>query len=853
MSVALRGLAGRKLRSALTALAIVLGVAMISGTYVLTDTIKKGFDNIFQTSYRNADAVISGKVAFKGDNGTDTSISVPGALLGKVRALPDVAAAEGSIADQAKLVGEDGKTITFGAGSPNLAFSVEPNGDQRFNPLEVVSGRWPHGPAEIVIDDRTASKRHFKVGDTIGVATQGPVQDFTIVGTTKLSGASIGGATIAVFDLPTAQQLFHKPGELDQIQIAAKAGVSPQRLVDEIKPLLPDTAAVKTSAAQAKSDSKDTSSFVGFLQKFLLAFGGVALFVGAFVIANTLSITIAQRIREFATLRTLGASRRQILVSVVIEALVIGFLASVVGLFAGLGLAKGINALFVAIGIDLPKSGVVFAPRTIIVSLVVGTVITLVASLRPARRATKIAPIAAVREGAVLPPGRFGRLGPLPALVVLAAGIALLCYGVFGHQLATVVRIGSLALGTLIVFLGVALNAKRTVRPLAFVLGWPGTKLGGVAGDLARDNATRNPSRTASTAAALMIGMALITFVAVLGQGLRSSFEDAVDKLFIADYALGSQSGFDPIPKAAAEALSDSPVALNVSSVRAGDGRAYGNTIQVTAVDRDMSKVIKLDWYRGSAAVPAQLGKNGAFVEKKYAKDHHLAVGSPLSLETPLGKRLRLRLKGIFKAPKGGSPFGQITISTAAFDASYPNPRDLFAFIRTAGGVSPSNTAQLEQAVRGFPDAKIRTASQFKKNQESFLNKILDLLYVLLGLSVIISLFGIVNTLVLTVFERTRELGMLRAVGMTRRQVRRMIRHESIVTSLIGAALGIVVGIFLSLLVTQALSDEGVVFAVPYLTLVVLAVAAVVAGILAAILPARRASRLNVLAALQYE
>ncbi len=853
IGVALKGLAGRKLRASLTAIAIILGVAMVSGTYVLTDSINKGFDTIFTQSYQGSDAVVSGKVAFSGGSGAATSPGFPEDLLAKIKALPDVEAAIGGVADQhTKLIGKNGKTISSG-GAPSLGFSVDAK-DTRFNPLRLVTGRWPAGPTEMAIDKKTADGKHFSVGNRIGVAAEGPQRQFTITGIAKFASvSSIGGATIAVFDLPTAQQLFAKQGKLDEIRIATKPGISTPKLLDQIRPVLPPTATVRTAAAQAKHDSKDVSGFLSFLQKFLLAFGGVALFVGSFVIANTLSITIAQRTREFATLRTIGASRRQVLWSVILEALIVGILASLVGLFLGLALAKGLDALFVSFGIDLPKSGTVFATRTIVVSLLVGIIVTLLASLRPALRATRIPPIAAVREGSVLPKSRWARFGPFPALAVLAVGIALLGYGVLGHGLSTTVRIFSLLVGCLLLFLGVALNAPRLVPPLASVLGWPATKIGGSAGVLARENAMRNPGRTASTAAALMIGLALVTFVAVLGQGLRASFEDSVNKLFVGDYGITAQNGFDPFPKGAEGAARKAPGVLAVSGVRAGDGRAFGNKIQVSAVEPSLPMVIKIEWYRGSDSVPAQLGRDGAFVEKKYAKHHDLQIGSPLRLETPTGDFIALKLKGIFKAPKGGSPFGTITISAPTFDATYPQPKNLFIFANMRGGATSTNTEQLNAALKGFPDAKVQTRSEFKKNQEKPLNSILNLLYVLLGLSVIVSLFGIVNTLVLTVFERTRELGMLRAVGMTRRQVRRMVRHESIVTALIGAALGIVVGLFLSLLVTHALSSEGIVFAVPYGSLAIFAVAAILVGILAAIFPARRAARLNVLEALQYE
>jgi putative ABC transport system permease protein len=852
--VALKGLLGRKLRTVLTALAIVLGVSMISGTYVLTDTIKASFTKVVDGSYENADAVISGKVAFKNnDSNTATTPAFPDSVLAKVKQLPDVAAAAGMVNDEAKLIDRNGKVISTKGGS-SIAASVDPKNDARFNPLKLTSGTWPVGNGQIAIDRRTSEKRHFAVGDTIGVAADQGSRVFEITGiATFSSSSSIGASTIAIFDVPTAQDLFNKNGKFDEIQVAAKPGVPPEKLAAEIRPLLPETAKVKTAAAQTQEAVDDVNEGVGIFQKILLAFGFIALFVGAFVIANTLSITIAQRMREFATLRTIGGSRRQVLRSVMLEALVVGVMASIIGLFFGLAIAKGLNALFSALGVEFPSGGTVFSTRTIVVSLVVGVVVTLLASLRPAIKATRVPPIAAVREGASLPVSRLSRWGPVVSIVTLALGILLLVYGIFAGGLTTATRLSALAFGTLILFIGVAMNAKRAVRPLAAVLGWPGTQIGGTAGTLARENAMRNPSRTASTASALMIGLALITFVAILGAGLRTSFGDAVNKLFVADYALTAENGFDPFTKEADAAVGVTPGVTAVSGLRGGDARIFGHNVQVTAVPPNTAQTIRIDWLKGGTGVPARLGADGAFVAEDYAKDHHLSIGSPIAVKTPSGEVLHLRLKGIFDPPKGGSPFGEVTMSSATFDANYAKPRNLMTLINIKGGVNDANTARLALSLSSFPDAKVVTASQFKKNQEADINLTLNLLYGLLGLSVIISLFGVVNTLVLSVFERTRELGMLRAIGMTRSQVRRMIRHESIVTALIGAALGIAVGTFLAILTTQALSDEGIVLAIPWTTIGVFVVATIVAGMLAAILPARRASRLNILKALQYE
>jgi putative ABC transport system permease protein len=540
-----------------------------------------------------------------------------------------------------------------------------------------------------------------------------------------------------------------------------------------------------------------------------------------------------------------------VLRSVIVEALVIGFLASVVGLVLGLGLAKLLNQLFVSFGLDLPRAGTVFRTRTVVVSLVLGTIVTLLASLRPALRATRVEPIAAVREGALLPRSRLARFGFPFAMATFVIGVALLLYGGLDGGASTKARLLAIGAGVLVLFFGVALLAPRLVTPLARVLGAPGAQYGGAPGALARENAMRNPSRTAATASALMIGLALVTVVGVLAAGLKTRFESAVNELFIADYALTSQNGFIPTGIESAKALADVPGVQAVSAVRAGEGRAFGDRIGVTAVDPQVSQVISLKWVVGSPSTPAQLGADGAIVSKQYAEDNGIASNSTIDLLVPSGKTLFLKVFGIFDPPKGGTPFGDVTMSTSAFDRAYANPSNLYAFVKIDGGVTDANTQKLDAALKDFPDAKLQTESQFKKNQERGIDILLNLLYVLLSLSIIVSLFGIVNTLILTVFERTRELGMLRAVGMTRRQLRNMIRYESVVTALIGAALGIPVGVGLGALVGHAISYPA--FTVPWVTLIVFVFAAILAGLAAAIFPARRAGRLNVLEALQYE
>ena len=960
--VALRGLAGRKLRAFLTALAIVLGVAMVSGTFVLTDMIDRAFNDIFTESYANTDAYISGKspgFTFEGDQVTPPS--VPADLLPAVRRLPDVRAVAGTVADDSatKIIDRKGKPITT-SGAPTFGFGLDYT-QPEFNPLRLTSGRWPKAPNEVVIDSGTAGDQHFKVGQTVKVATLKPVRPFKLVGIAQYgSVGSIGSATFAVFTIPAAQELLDRKGQLDAISVKAKAGVTQQQLVNQIKQVVPlNKVDVRTRAQQVK-EAKKSVSFTKIIKYFLLSFATIALFVGAFVIFNTLSITVSQRIREFATLRTIGASRRQLLTSVTIEAFVIGLLGAILGLFAGIGLALGLNALFKSFNNDLPTTGLVVEPRTVIISLVIGVGVTLVAGIAPAVKATKVPPIAAVREGATLPPGRLAPYIPFIAIALVAIAVALLAYGMFVNTLAILVRLLSLALGCLVLFIGVALLSprlvpvlSRLVRPIAkwvmlavsllvyptrlgawlfrrglyarglpvlqrigalvgglvmllvvgpavllaaawlmrylsTAIGWgfivgvfgleivlviwvivgvirrllgrgypsdvPSVRFDPATDRLSGENTRRNPGRTAATAAALMIGLALVTFIAVLANGMKQSNRRAIERQVKSTYMLTSANGFDAISPGAGNAIAKAPGVAVASNVRSGPGKAAGSVEQVTGLDpKTISKVYNFEWKKGSAESVDQLGPFEAIVDKSFADKKNLEVGSRFTLLTPKGETTPLEVKGIYKAPPFFPLLGAVSISLPFFDTLYERPQNLYTFVDVKGTPSDSTKAALERDLTNFPDAKVQTRGEWIHDQDKDFDNFLVLLYVLLALAVVVSLVGMINTLVLSVFERTRELGMLRAVGMTRLQVSRMVRQESVITALIGAALGLPLGVFLAILVTRALSQFNVEFVPPWKNLIGFAIVAMIAGVLAAVAPARRASRLNVLRALQYE
>ena len=855
--VALRGLAGRKFRTVLTAIAIVLGVAMMSGAYVLTDTIDKAFNAIFVESYAATDAVVSGKgadISFEGEQ--SQSPPIPKDVLEEVRALDGVEVATGSVTDfQTKLLKPDGDSIDTG-GAPSFAFGIEtaPEYD-RFNPLNLIEGRWPSGSEEVAIDEGVADDEKLAVGDRIGVAALGPAQEFEIVGIARYGDvSSLGGATFAIFDIPTAQTLVDKEGQLDAVQAAAQEGVAPEELVARIRRELGPSVTVRSGTEQASEDSDEVATFTSIIRYFLLSFAGIALFVGAFVIFNTLSITVAQRTREFATLRTVGASRRQVLGSVILEALVIGLLASVIGLFAGLGLAVGLNELFIALNLDLPQTETVFATRTIVVSLLVGTVITLIAGLSPALRATRVPPIAAVREGAKLPRSALSRFAPYIAVATVVLAVLALSYAMLAPDVATGDRFILLGIGVLALFIGVALLSSRLVVPLTRLVGWPARRMGGASGRLAEGNAIRDPGRTASTAAALMIGIALVTFVGVLAQGLRVSNSDAIEEQIQADLVVTSQDGYSEFPAAVGDAAAEIEGTDVVSNVRQDVAEVDGSGANLTGLDASsINQVYNFRWTEGSDRVLANLGDHGAVVPDDVADDKDLAVGDSFTVLTTDNNRREFVVRGIYD----GSPFypllGTASIAQDAFDELHDRPRNRFTLINVPGAPGEAQKTGVESGLESFPDTRVQTRQEWIDKEDAEISQFLLLLYVLLALSVVVSLFGMVNTLALSVFERTRELGMLRAVGMTRRQVRRMVRHESVITALIGAALGLPLGIFLALLVTQALSEYDLQFAIPAGALITFVIVSVIAGIVAAILPARRAARLRVLEALQYE
>ncbi len=838
--LALRGLAARKLRAFTTGLAIFLGVALVAGTYVLTDTINASFADIFSESLKGTDVVVTSREPVEQQDREAPAFSA--SYLDRVHKVNGVEDAAGAIFSLGRILDSKGDPIGHNF-APNFIASVLP---KRFETLTLVSGRFPRTASETSLDSQTADRGGVKIGGRIGVAAETRVRFYRVVGITKLGEASFGGAAIAQLVLPEAQRVTDKVGKLDQISVASS--VAPALLRDRLRRALPGNVQVETGSENATRQTKDIESDLSFLKIVLLVFAGVSLFVGAFLIFNTFSITVAQRIREFGLLRTIGASRGQVLRTVILEALGIGVAASLLGLAGGLGFAPAINSLFKAVGIDLPNTGTVLKARTVIVALVVGIGVTLVASLVPALRATRVSPMAALREAELPEAARRG-----PALMVLAALLAVgggvaTCVGLFGGIEDSGSAAALMGGGAAGVLLGVSIFSPQLVKPLASVAGWPIERLRGLVGRLARENALRKPGRTAVTAAALMIGLAIVSFVTVFAAGIKDSIASAVDRNFQGDVVVQNVDGFSPIPARAADTIRGVPGVRTVSTLRFSGAKYKGKTVRASALDpRTANEVLALDWKRGSPQTLRALYGRETIADDAWIK----GKGDSITVLTPTGRHVTLRVVGTVK--DNADLLGNFVVTQDTLRRDFGETLDSIDFVRTQGSAAAVQRRISDALERPFPTTEALNQQELKDKQAQQINTLLGLIYALLSLAVIVSLFGIVNTLALSIHERTRELGMLRAIGMSRRQVRRVIRYEAVITALIGAILGSILGVIFAALVSRPLADEGFVLSIPVPTLLLLLVLAAIAGVLAAIGPARRAARLDVLQALAYE
>jgi putative ABC transport system permease protein len=860
LSLVLRGFLQRKLRVLLTGIAIALGVALMAGTYVLTDTINSSFASIFQTANKNNDVVITETEALGSQTQSETS-PIDDAMLARVRATAGVARAAGAIFSTANFLDIHRKRLTTG-GAPAFVASEIPAPFESFEPVE---GRFPRTADEVAIDESTHERSGLKIGQRMIVAGSAVAHPYTIVGIVKFAGGqSFGGAGAAVMTPAEAQRVVGLPGHYDQIDVAAVQGVTPAQLRARLRAELPQTVTVRTGAEQAAKDTSDLESNLSFLRTFLLVFAYVSLVVGAFIIFNTFSITVAQRTREFGLLRTLGSSRGQIMRSVVYEGLLLGILGAVLGLLGGIALAPALDQLFKAFGADLPDSGTVVETRTIVVSLAVGIVVTVLAGLAPALRATRVPPLAAMREGLEIPPRPLPRRRTLILRFVLGLLVIVGLTGVLGlGKVGPVLIILWVARA---IRLGVRLRrggerpprhyriVPALARALGLLVSWRG-----ITGRLARENSIRQPGRTLVTAAALTVGLALVAFVAVLADGTKATIDQAVSRSFAGNLIVensqaNSQEG---IPALVAPALRHVPGVATVTPIAFTIGRRADSSSNssMTAIEpQTFLRTYRVDWKSGSNATLLALGETGTVITKGFSESAHLKVGETVDLLTPTKQHVRLTVLGIIS--DNARLLQDFTITLALAGRRFGQREDALDFVSYAPGATDR---QVQPAVdrllaASFPQARSRTAAQFKQDQANQINTLLTLIYVLLALSVIVSLFGIVNTLILSIYERTRELGMMRAIGTSRRQIRQMIRYESVITALIGGVFGLLIGVVGAILVTSfALSGSGYVQSIPFGTLAILLAVAALAGVLAAQLPARRAARIDLLEALTGE
>ena len=731
---------------------------------------------------------------------------------------------------------------------------VSSTAEKPFDTLTYVEGRPPTTADETSIDTSTADRENFKIGDTLRIAAEAGVKSYRIVGLQRLGDTSSGGSSTAQLTLPEAQRLTDKVGELDGISVQAQPGVSARLLAQRIDRVMPPRLIVETGTQAAARQSQDIKDQLSFFRVILLVFGGVALLVGSFLIFNTFSITVAQRIRELGMLRTLGATRGQILRGMILEAVVIGMLGAVLGVFAGIGFAAALNAIFKSFGIDLPNTGMVIETRTVIVSVVVGLLVTLAAALTPALRATRVSPMAALLE-AELPEGRGrGKLFTAVAVLLMVGGLGLAAYGLLGSitdSNAAAALVGGGAVATLF---GVSMFSPRLVRPLASVIGWPLERLRGLTGRLARENAVRKPGRTAVTAGALMIGLAVVVFVTVFAAGISASVGNAIDRNFQGDIVLQNVDGFSPISSGAGREAESVQGVKTVSSLSFAGGVYKGKDIRVSAVQPStVNDVLSLDWKKGSPSTISSLSGDGAVLDDAWAKNNDIDVGDRIRVQTAFERPQTLRVEGTVK--DNADLLGNAVVTDSLLRSRFGAREPSMTFIKLDQG---ANAERVKDQVSKLVKAKYATVEalnqqELKDNQEQQIQQLVGFFYVLLALAIVISLLGIVTTLALSIHERTRELGMLRAVGMSRRQVRRLVRYEAVITALIGAVLGTILGVIFATLVSRPLADEGFELSYPVGTLFVLLILAALAGVLAAIWPARRAAKLDVLRALAYE
>ncbi len=838
LRVALKGILASRARLVLTAFSVILGIAFVSGSFILSDTISKTFDEVFENAFAGTDVVVSSED--DGANGQPEPI--PATLLPAVEAVDGVGAAAGG----ASLLGvvpikADGEPLTT-TGAPQFGFSWTE--DEQLNPFDITEGAPPETEGQVAIDAATFTEAGYAVGDRITVVADAARQ-FELVGVVEFGGGeeNLAGATAVLFTLPEMQRLAGLEGQFDSINLAADDGVSAGELSQRVAAVLPPGVQAQTGQDAQQEQANEITDQIRPVTYGLLGFAFVSVLVSAFIIFNTFSITVSQRARQMALLRAVGASGRQVRRSVLIEALVLGLVASAIGLFAGLLVASGLKALFGLFGADIPSTTTQFLPRTWIVAMVLGTGITLIASYLPARRASRVPPVAAMRDEVVAPAGspRARAIGGGIAAIA-AIGLIALSFALDGAGPI----LAALGVGALLLLLGVGAMAAALIAPMARAIGAP---LRGVSGRLGRENAMRNPRRSAITAAALMIGLALVSASTVATQSLSASFSTILDEQFPADYIVTTGDQEAPFSPEAAAAIARQPRVGAVGQLREGDWRdAGGAQRSLNGVNADeFGQLHDPEFTQGGWN---DLVAGTVMVSEGQAGSQGVGLGDELVMTFARAGEQRLRVAAIFDE----SIFGDYFVSLDEYERNYAVQQDIVVFADAAPGAgADAAQAEIARAIRPFPNLEVQNQREFKDEIQSQSNQVLGLIFVLLAFAILIAIFGIVNTLALSVFERTREIGLLRAIGMAPRQTRRMVMWESVIVALIGGILGLVVGTFLGVMLVERAGSPLETLSIPIPILVALLVLAALAGVLAGVFPAWRASRINVLRAIAQE
>ena len=840
--IALKGILGRKARLVLTSLAVILGTAFLSGTAVFSATLNRTFDNLFSDVFRNVDSYVRSTQVIEADFGAEERQRIPAELIAMIEAVPGVGDVQGDIQAFARIIGKDGQPLgSEGAGPPTFG-SV---GEEFKGALWTISeGKFPSNSTEVALDEASAKAGNYVVGDRVKVVAQAGSRDFTLVGIAGYGDVrSPGGATFALFDLATAQEFLAKPGFVDAILISGDGSVSDEELAQAINAVIPSS--YKTETLTGAEITKETQDQIGsalsFFNILLSTFSYIALGVGSFVIYNVFSISAAQRQRENALLRAIGASKKQVTRAMLIESVVVGLFGSAIGLFAGIGLSKALSALLNAAGIDLPTGGLVVPSSAVVNTIVVGLIVTVASAWLPARRAGKVPPLAAMRETAI-------------EVVALTRRRTIFGFVLIAFGAASIVAVTNgasntwLGLGILFVFSGTITLGPVIARPVALLLGKPAERFRGVTGTMARQNSARNPKRTARTASPVLIGVALVTAVAALAASIRTQIDGVFTEQFKGDYAISTTArGFGGLSPSLADEINLLPeveraTGIGLLTVKIEDRGQYLTTINPATAEG----VFDLGLTSGTYA---DLTADTIFVSEQYAENNDSKLGDTIAVTLADAQVKSLTIAGIYEFDEIA---GKYTVSRDIIKDSTVINFDLGVYIKTKPGVSQESArAVLQAAVDKYGQGTLLSKREYIDSQSGQINQLLGLIYGLLFLSVIIAVVGIIITLLLSVFERQREIGLLRAVGMTKSQVRTTVRWESVITSLLGAVVGIVLGVGLGWVIVYALRDQGLSsFSVPISSTVSILIMAFVIGVLAAVYPAWRATRVNLLTAI---